>query len=773
MPDPTPALDEAQKPEKAAESYVPTNIEKIFESLDQRLVTLGIPGMLAAVGATKAKEGKWTEVGLCFAGAVGVWILIRVGKKLAPKLDELLEWSINGIAKWIQEGWSSLRSDFEGTFLKRQARLSEEYISEGFNPDRTAVLSLEDVFVPLDLSGALSSGMIDGSDVPASLMTDSLDIWKLLARSRRDRKFRQIAILAKGGMGKTTLLQHIVLIYGQRNQRRYRAPKLVPVMLRLRDFTDLLAGEIPPSLPSLIANFYIPKLSKNHPLSAPPQWAEKLLQGNSALIMFDGFDEILEEKRHRVSHWISGQMREYENAVFILTSRPAGYEDYSAQKLSLPIYVKKFSLKQQEEFIRSWYLWQERYARSEKNRRRAKEVAQERSQHLIDQLNAQREELGYMAENPLLLHMLVTFHRFSPSKRLPQQRIGLYEGICKLQLEDRPQARLIQMSLTANQSRLILQELALELTKQKQIKIGQNNLLKLFNTSPVLQTKGVVAHDFLTEIVDVSELLVEREPGEYEFPHLSFQGFFAAAQLVGVDGVTTGEDIEANKQLVLQNWNDAVWRETVLLYAAQLPPPRLEELIRSASEISSESGELAVLCLKEYPRPEKFSSELDALFKTLRTVAKTSKYYHLEELLQSKQWRDADKETYRLMITTVGKETGQWFDAEDLSNFSCEDLRVLDGLWVRYSEGKWGFSVQKRIWQECGSPGPYDGKTKSRWEWEQFTERVGWRKDGNWLEYKNFSWSERGELPCGWGAGWLGGGGGYLVGFSLFSRPDL
>jgi hypothetical protein len=759
MSDPAPALDDDQK----SDSYVPTGIEKVFELLEQKFVTFGISGALAAVGVTKAKEGKWTEVGWCFAGAAGVWLAIRVGKKLAPKLDQVLEWSINGSERWILEGWSRIRSDFEGKFLRRQAGLNEEYTSEGFNPDRTTILSLEDVFVPLDLNGAFNSGMIDRRDMPASLTTDSLDIWKLLARSRRDRSFRQIVILAKGGMGKTTLLRHIVLIYGQRSQRRYRAPKLVPIMLRLRDFTEELTVASPPSLPKLITEFYIPNLCKSNPLSPPPKWAETLLQGKSALIMFDGFDEIPGEKRQQVSNWISDQMREYNQAVFILTSRPAGYKDYTAQKPALPIYVNKFSPKQQSDFIQRWYLCQERCARAERHYKRAKKKAQERSHDLIDQLTTQREELGYMAENPLLLHMLVTFHRFDSAMRLPKQRIGLYEGICKLQLEDRPNARLIKMSLPANKSKIVLQELALSLTQKKHIKVEKSQLLAAFKESPLLQSKEIEANTFLNDIVDVSELLVEREPGEYEFPHLSFQGFFSATQLVDM---TTQEEADISKNLVLKNWNEAVWRETVLLYAAQLPPQSLDVLIRSACEINSEAAELAVLCLKEYPRPEKFSPELEERFKTLKIVAKSSKYYYLEGLLQGKQWREADKETYRLMITTVGKEEGQWFEPEDLSNFPCEDLRVLDDLWVRYSEKKWGFSVQKRIWQECGSPGPYNDKTKV--QWEQFGDRVRWRKDGNWLEYKNLAFTSSsclGELP--WGVI------GEVCDGSLFSRPDL
>jgi hypothetical protein len=750
--------------------YSPTTIEKVSELLDNKLVTFGIPGTLSFVGLTKAKEGQWTEAGQYFAGAVGILIAIKIGKKLAPKLDQLLEWSITNSERMLLESWSTLRSDFEGQFLKRQARLCEEYTSEGFNPDRTTMLSLQDVFVPLDLSGAFGSGIISSENTPSSLTSENLDIWKLLARSRRDRKFRQMVILAKGGMGKTTLLRHIVLIYGQRNHRRYRAPRFVPILVRLRDWTDQLIAESSISLPMLITNFYVPSLFKNQPLKPPAKWAEKLLQGNLALVMFDGFDELPEDKRQQVSYWISSQMREYDNAAFILTSRPSAYRDYMAQKPAVPIFVNKLTPTQQKGFIQRWYLCQERCVRSEKQFRRAKEVAQERANHLIDQIDAQRSELGYMAENPLLLNMLVTFHRFDPAMRLPRQRIELYQGICKLQLEDRPKARLIRMLLPFKKSKLILQQFALGLTKAKKLKVKSQKLLAFLSSNSLLQEEEVTATDCLKQIVDISELLVEREPGEYEFPHLSFQGFFTATQLIEESDPTRAE---ANTTLLLQNWNEAIWRETVLLYAAQLTPKALDRLIRSACEINSEAAELAALCLKEYSRPEKLSAELTALFDPLNAIIKSSKYKRLDEFMQSQKWIEADQETYRLMITTVGKDVGQWFESTDLSEFPYEDLRILDGLWIRYSEGKWGFSVQKRIWQECGSPGPYNHETKA--QWEKFGDYVGWRKNGRWVEYDQLDLTKTGlELPSmnvrGVG-GWRVVGFGIL--FSLLSRPDL
>ena len=322
------------------------------------------------------RDGQWSEAIWCLAGAAGVWLVIKIGKSLAPRLDKWLDQAIGNIAAIALNHLvppCALISSANN--LNQQARVCEESTVEGFNPDRTTIPLLEEVFVPLDLSGALGSGMFTEAQAQRwqaqlaadpHLRSENLQIWDLLGRSRGDRKFRQLSIQAKGGMGKTTLLRHVALIYGQRKHRRFRAPKLIPVLLRLRDWIDPLTQAQPPTLPALITEFHVPSLSRNHPLTPPPQWAEKLLTSGSALVMFDGFDEIPEAYRPQVSHWLSAQMREYGRSVFMITSRPTGFKDYAAQRPTIPIFVNKFTPQQQEDFIRRWYLCQERCCRSEK-----------------------------------------------------------------------------------------------------------------------------------------------------------------------------------------------------------------------------------------------------------------------------------------------------------------------------------------------------------------------------------------------------------------------
>ena len=61
---------------------------------------------------------------------------------------------------------------------------------------------------------------------------------------------------------------------------------------------------------------------------------------------------------------------------------------------------------------------------------------------------------------------------------------------------------------------------------------------------------------------------------------------------------------------------------------------------------------------------------------------------------------------------------------EELRTFPCEELLIIDGLWRRYSNDRFGFSVQKTIYVDCGAK--LDGKYPGDEIWNRFYDRVGW-----------------------------------------------
>ncbi|WP_367142415.1 GUN4 domain-containing protein [Anabaena sp. AL93] len=174
--------------------------------------------------------------------------------------------------------------------------------------------------------------------------------------------------------------------------------------------------------------------------------------------------------------------------------------------------------------------------------------------------------------------------------------------------------------------------------------------------------------------------------------------------------------------------------------------PKLVELLRYAAVGSIEKYSFAnvdVETLLQVSPTDDLSSERDI------------DYTKLRDLLKAGNWKEADKETYEVMIKAVGKKSGEWFTDNELLNFPCQDLRTIDKLWVKYSERRFGFSVQKEIYLSVG--GKADGEYH-RDAWEKFGNKVGWRENEGWIYYSQVKFSTSavdGHLPF------------YLVQFSL------
>ena len=130
-----------------------------------------------------------------------------------------------------------------------------------------------------------------------------------------------------------------------------------------------------------------------------------------------------------------------------------------------------------------------------------------------------------------------------------------------------------------------------------------------------------------------------------------------------------------------------------------------------------------------------------------------SKYNRLRNLLAEEKWKEADEETAKVMLKAAGRVYKGWLRTEDIDNFSCRDLRIIDQLWLGSSRGKFGFSVQKEIYESLVRRNEYDQWFASGGldfgdqpaikhdQWPAFSERVGWKKGENWLNYDELTFN--------------------------------
>jgi serine/threonine protein kinase len=139
------------------------------------------------------------------------------------------------------------------------------------------------------------------------------------------------------------------------------------------------------------------------------------------------------------------------------------------------------------------------------------------------------------------------------------------------------------------------------------------------------------------------------------------------------------------------------------------------------------------------PPPPKVAANI--VLKSARGV----NYSRLQQLLAAGKWKEADQETGKVMLHAALGEDERlaswlregWVSTGHIANFPCEDLRTIDQLWLHYSNGKFGFSVQKEIYESLGGTREFNTKV-----WEKFGDCVGWRKRGHWLWESNLTFNK-------------------------------
>jgi GUN4-like/Pentapeptide repeats (9 copies) len=123
----------------------------------------------------------------------------------------------------------------------------------------------------------------------------------------------------------------------------------------------------------------------------------------------------------------------------------------------------------------------------------------------------------------------------------------------------------------------------------------------------------------------------------------------------------------------------------------------------------------------------------------------------LIKYLKNSQWEKADKETNAILL----KKSGQFrkyeihrnkdsLKLDSIQNFSVETLQIIDQLWLQYSSGRFGFSVQAKIWREYGSTDASD-------VFKKVGSQLGWWKDNRWIWYDKLQFhsnAPKGHFPA-------------------------
>lgn len=116
-------------------------------------------------------------------------------------------------------------------------------------------------------------------------------------------------------------------------------------------------------------------------------------------------------------------------------------------------------------------------------------------------------------------------------------------------------------------------------------------------------------------------------------------------------------------------------------------------------------------------------------------------YAPLQQLLALQQWEESDRLTSSILRELAGSEAVQrgYVYYSEVGAMGAADLESLDRLWVCFSRGRFGFSVQGKLLAACNG------------RWDALWPKLGWKQGGLWTRYPgSFKWSieaPEGHMP--------------------------
>jgi hypothetical protein len=125
----------------------------------------------------------------------------------------------------------------------------------------------------------------------------------------------------------------------------------------------------------------------------------------------------------------------------------------------------------------------------------------------------------------------------------------------------------------------------------------------------------------------------------------------------------------------------------------------------------------------------------------LASSAQGLDYGPLQGHLLRQEFEEADRLTSAHLRQLAGPEAERrgYVYFSEVPPIPGLDLQSLDRLWLAYSLGRFGFSVQGRLLRLCDN------------RWEALWPRLGWKRDGLWTRYPAaFTWSleaPEGHMP--------------------------
>lgn len=406
---------------------------------------------------------------------------------------------------------------------------------------------------------------------------------ELLARGRR------IFIRGEAGLGKTTLLQWIAV----RSARRDFPEPLtawndtVPFLVPLRRYADR-------DLPA--PERFLDEVGRHIAEEMPQGWVQRQLRSGRGLVLVDGVDELVADRRDEARAWLRSLTDAFPEARFVVTSRPSAVEsDWLVAEGFAGASLLPMTAADVRVFARRWH----DAMRTQLLDDDARAELADYEARLLEQL-ATRQHLRKLAGYPLLCALLCALHRDRRGD-LPDNRMELYDTALQMLLERRDAERRLAPvpGLSRTRKALLLGDLAYWFLRNG---LGDADVPRAVDRiasrlASMTEVKAS-ADEVYRHLLERTGLLREPVEGRVDFVHRTFQEYLAAMAVVDADDIGV---LVANAHL-------DQWHEVVVMAAGHASSTRRDELfdqlLKRGDEVKKHRGTLhllALACLETAP----------------------------------------------------------------------------------------------------------------------------------------------------------------------------
>lgn len=409
---------------------------------------------------------------------------VLVPEAISAAIARLVELAIEKFGTCYRSRTEDLKdiSDILNRYLVKCYNISNSMSTIVF---RNQPKTLEELYIPLTIVQELFPPQIDAESYTLNFRNiDYID------------KYQYLKIVDTAGMGKSTLIKFIAM-------QTIASGKYIPVIIELRRITH----------ETDILQFIMDQMGfLNERFSR--QDIVNLIMSGDLLFLFDGYDEIPEIYKDKVTEKVQDFLKQVENNHVVISSRKEegldcfdGFQTFS---------ISPLSDEEAYDLIRKY------------------DNEGERGEELIAaiQENANLTLLHEFLTNPLMVSLLYKAYSYKPD--IPYKKFVFYDQVYAALFEEHDFTkggafkRQKKSGLDMGDFKRVLNRLGFYCAKKNMVEFTREELLsvlrEIISAMPDLSVKP---GDFQQDLVTTVPLFVQ-ESGKYRWVHKSFYEYFAA-----------------------------------------------------------------------------------------------------------------------------------------------------------------------------------------------------------------------------------------------------